>query len=99
MLKLSILSFLSLITVAAFACVDTVKVPFARIHFHDNITAEQNLCDKGDGLQDGIIKVSNNDEINLQVTDVIFRKVNELADSVELNPKLPSNNDKVRYLV
>jgi hypothetical protein len=99
MLKLYFLSLLSIINVAAFACVDTVKVPFARIHFHDNIAAEQNLFDKEDGKQDGLIRVSNSDEINLHVTDVIFRRINELADSVEVNNKIPSNNDKVRYLV
>lgn len=99
MLKLFILSVLSIINVTAFACVDTVKVPFARVLFHDRISDEQNLLDKDDGKQDGLLKVSNNDEINLHVTDVIFRKVNELADSVELNDKIFSNNDKVRYLV
>ncbi|HMG83657.1 MAG TPA: hypothetical protein VK559_11525 [Ferruginibacter sp.] len=99
MLKLFLLSLLSVINVSVFACVDTVKVPFARILFHDKIATEQNLLDKDDGKKDGIIKVSNNDEINLQVTDVIFRRINELADSVELNPKISSNNDKVRYLV
>ncbi|HTB52015.1 MAG TPA: hypothetical protein VK718_04500 [Ferruginibacter sp.] len=99
MLKLFFLSAFSMLAITAFACVDTVKVPFVRVLFHDKITAEQNLCDKEDGKQDGIIKVTDNDEINLQVTDVIFRQVNDMVDSVETNSKLPSNNDKVRYLL
>jgi len=99
MLKLFFVSLLSIINVTVFACVDTVKVPFARILFHDKIAAEQNLLDKDDGRADGILKVSANEAINLQVTDVMFRRINELTDSVEINPKIPSNNDKVRYLV
>jgi hypothetical protein len=99
MLKLFFVSLLSIINVTVFACVDTVKVPFARVLFHDKITAEQNLLDKDDGHADRILKVSANEAINLQVTDAMFRRINELTDSVEINPKIPSNNDKVRYLV
>ncbi len=99
MLKLFLLSLLSIFSLTVFASVDTVKVPFARILFHDKIANEQKLLDKDDGHLDGMLKVSANDEINLQVTDIMFRRINELADSVEVNNKIPSNNDKVRYLV
>jgi hypothetical protein len=99
MLKFFLLSLLSIYSLTVFACVDTVKVPFARILFHDKIANEQKLLDKDDGHQDGILKVSNNDEINLQITDIMFRRINELADSVEADNRIASNNDKVRYLV
>jgi hypothetical protein len=47
---------------------------------------------------DGILSVTSNDEINLQVTDAIIREINELQDSVETNNKIVTNNDKIRYL-
>ena len=80
----------------SFAYNDTI--PLNRRVFHDNITKEQQRADRIDGKLDGLIKISNVDEVNLQVTDALFRKVNNLMNSVEKNPELPTNNDKVRYL-
>ncbi len=84
----------------AYAAVDTLKhpVPFQRMIFHDKINEEQKNFDKADGKLDGLIRVSSNEEINLQVTDIITRKIDELQDFVEETPKAPSNNDKVRNL-
>ena len=39
-----------------------------------------------------------NEDINLQLTDVLFRKVNDLKNGIELNNNIVSNNEKVRYL-
>ena len=77
---------------------DTTNIPLSRKIFHDKIIAEQKRADKADGHLDGIIKVSINPEINLQVTDAIFRKVNVLRNDIEINPELSTNNDKIRYL-
>jgi len=66
--------------------------------FHDKIKAEQKRADKVDGRLDGLIKVSTNPEINLQVTDAIFRKINVLRNDIESNTLLATNNDKIRYL-
>ena len=89
---------LLVIYVSAFANADTVKVPIYRQLFHDRINEEQRQLDKMDGKTDGIIKATHNAEINLAITDVMLRKVNEMQDSVELNEKLVSNNQKIRYL-
>ena len=88
------------IAAGAFATVDTSKIPIPiiRIHFHDLIDDAQKRCDRADGKQDGMIKVSGNDEINLQVTDAIMRKVNALEDFVEADTQIASNNEKIRYL-
>lgn len=77
---------------------DTTNIPFSRVIFHDKIIAEQNRADKVDGKIDGWIKAGNNDEVNLQVTDALFRKVNVLRNEIEINQDIESNNDKVRYL-
>jgi hypothetical protein len=80
----------------SFAYNDTIPI-FRRV-FHDKIIAEQNRADKIDGKLDGFIKISNVDEINLQVTDALIRKINNLKTGIEKNTALPTNNDKIRYL-
>lgn len=77
---------------------DTTNIPVSRQVFHEKIVDWQNRADKADGHLDGMIRVGNNSEINLQVSDAIFRQVNVLRNDIEINTKLATNNDKVRYL-
>lgn len=81
-----------------FAFTDTVIVDFKRAYFHDKIIAEQRLIDKADGKTDGILRAGNNEEINLQLTDVLYRKINVLRQWVDSTHAIPSNNEKIRYL-
>lgn len=98
-MKKNILLFILLIAAGnVFAFIDTVKVPIYRQLFHDRINEEQRLLDKLDGKVDGLIKATHNTEINLAITDVMFRRINELQDAVELNSKIITNNQKIRYL-
>ena len=83
---------------SVFANNDTTNIPLGRKMFHDRIKDEQVLADKADGHLDGMVKVSNNPDVNLQVTDAIMRKVNVIRNDIEINTDIPSNNDKVRYL-
>ncbi len=90
--------FLFISFIPAFAAKnDTTKIPIGRQIFHDHIKEEQRLADKADGHLDGIIKVSANPDINLQVTDAIIRKINVLRNDIEID-STSTNNDKVRYL-
>ncbi|MEP6846792.1 MAG: hypothetical protein ABI861_12345, partial [Panacibacter sp.] len=82
----------------SFAGNDTTNIPLNRQVFHDKVVDEQKRADRADGRLDGIIKVSPNNEINLQVTDAIIRKVNVIRNDIEGNKLLPTNNDKIRYL-
>ncbi len=82
----------------AFATFDTIKPPIQRQRFHDKINEEQKLLDKADGKIDGKMAISSNEEINLAVSDAIFRKIDVLQDSIEVNGKIKANNEKVRYL-
>ena len=77
---------------------DTTNVPLKRQMWHDRIKAEQQRADKVDGKSDGIIRVSNIEEVNLQVTDAIIRKVNVLRNDIELNEIIATDNEKKRYL-
>lgn len=81
-----------------FAGGDTSNIPISRQVFHDKIIAEQNRADKADRKLDGIIKISNTEDVNLQVTDAIYRQVNVLRNEIEDNTSIPTNNDKIRYL-
>jgi hypothetical protein len=82
----------------AFATFDTIKPPLQRVRLHEKINEAQKLLDKADGKMDGIIKVCAYDDINIAVTDALTRKVDELQSKIELNDKIKSNNEKVRYL-
>ena len=96
----SIFSILLLITMLPVHLLagDTTNIPVTRQVFHEKIVEWQTRADKADGHLDGMIRVGNNAEINLQVSDAIFRQVNKLRNEVEVNNKIETNNDKVRYL-
>ncbi len=94
---LLLLTFLSG-SFAVLAQEDTIKVDFQRALFHDKVVKEQKLTDKADGHQDGSLHIGNNEEVNLQMTDVLYRRINALRYWVETTPDIKTNNEKVRYL-
>ncbi len=75
-----------------------VKPPIDRQYFHDLVTREQKLTDKADGKQDGIMKVGGNEEIQLLLTDVLYRKIDQVKNWIELSKDLPGKNNKVKNL-
>lgn len=77
---------------------DKMTVPFQRVRFHDRIKEEQQKCDRADGKADSIIHATKNDEINLQITDAMVRRVNDIVCFIENNSSIESNNDKIRQL-
>jgi hypothetical protein len=89
---------LCLCTVKTIAAVDTVKVPFSHLFFREKIHNEVLLCDEADGKVDGVVTVSTNNEINLQVTDALTRKISNLEDSIETDSNIVGSNEKIRYL-
>lgn len=93
-----ILFFLISISAFAFAFTDTVIVDFKRAYFHDKIIAEQRLTDRFDGKADGTLSAGSNADINLQLTDNLYRKINVLRKWVDSTSIIPSNNEKIRYL-
>ncbi|MEY4703250.1 MAG: hypothetical protein RIR96_1147 [Bacteroidota bacterium] len=77
---------------------DTVTIPVFRQYFHDKINAEQLACDKADGKSDNLMRIGNNEEVNYRISDILFRKIDELQLWVETNEKIDKNNDKIRIL-
>ena len=98
MKKYLLFSLLIATVTPLFATQDTVKVPIFRQLFHDKINSEQLQLDKLDGKADGLIRATHKPEINLAITDVLTRKIDRFEDFIELNSKIPTNNQKVRYL-
>lgn len=80
--------------------IDTGKViiPTSRQLWHDKINTEQKLLDKADGKADGLVKISANEEINLAVTDALLRRIDAVQNNIERNKKIPTQNEKIRYL-
>ncbi|MEO6188549.1 MAG: hypothetical protein ABIO82_07120, partial [Ginsengibacter sp.] len=89
--------FTCLFSLSSFAD-DTTNIPISRQVFHDKIKDEQRRADRMDGRVDGLMKVSQNNEVNLQVTDALIRQINVLRNDVESRKDLPTNNEKIRYL-
>jgi hypothetical protein len=78
---------------------DTTNIPIGRLSRHEDIKAEQILCDKMDGKQDGMLRVGGDEKINKDVTNAYVVKPNEFRQWIETNDKdLPTNNDKIRNL-
>lgn len=97
-MRIFFLLFIGFIPGISFAFGDTTNIPLNRSVFHDNIKKEQRRADIADGKLDGIIHVSNIDDVNFQVTDALIRRVNIMRNEVERSKILESNNDKIRYL-
>ena len=90
--------FYLLVFLPAFSFAYNDTIPLNRRVFHDNIIKEQNRADRIDGKVDNYIKISNVEEINMQVTDALFRKITNLRNSIEKNTSLATNNEKIRAL-
>ncbi len=73
-----------------------VIIPMNRVIWHDNIDKEQKRTDKVDGKVDQFLKLSNNDDLNIQITDVVLRRVDLLQENIERMKA--DNNFKIGYL-
>jgi hypothetical protein len=73
-----------------------IEIPMTRVLRHENIIKEQKRIDKLDGKVDQFVKLSTNDDINIQVTDVIYRKTDEMR--AEIERMTADNNTKIGYL-
>jgi hypothetical protein len=95
---------LSLISTAAWAqthvnsydTLPAIEIPMSRQLRHENIIKEQKRIDKLDGKVDLFVNLSSNDDINAQVTDVIYRKTDMMRYDIERMGG--DNNTKIGYL-
>lgn len=76
----------------------TIKIPIDREYFHDLVIKEQKAIDRADGKLDGSFRLGSNENVHLQLTDALYRRVNNIRYWVEGSLDLPTRNDKVTYL-
>jgi hypothetical protein len=69
-----------------------------RMIWHDKVDqAQQRLIVMGNGKGDSVIRLTNDDAVNLQITDALCRQVDELQEQIEFDSTLNTNGKK-RYL-
>ncbi|MFZ9718435.1 MAG: hypothetical protein ACO3BD_03685 [Chitinophagaceae bacterium] len=92
-------SFCSLALQAQVLVYDTMKVevPLRRQMFHDRLDKEQKRVDKLDGKVNEVINLFANEDLNVQITDAMLRKVDEIQFRIERDPNT-DNNAKIRYV-
>jgi len=73
-----------------------IEVPMNRVLWHENLDKEQKRCDKLDGKVDGVFRLTNNDDLNLQIADAMLRRVDQLQFNIENSGK--DANSMVGYL-
>ncbi|RXK59341.1 hypothetical protein ESA94_14495 [Lacibacter luteus] len=73
-----------------------VEIPMSRVIWHENIDKEQKRTDKVDGKVDNFLKLTSNEDLNIQITDVILREVDEMQIRIERGEG--DNNFKIGQL-
>ena len=97
--KLFFTLFLTFSVLVAFSSEDTVARPEKNYLFNLRVDEAQQEADLLDRKKDGSIHLTNIDEVNLQITDAFFRKVDEIQLEIEKDKRLRSSNDQVRNIV
>jgi len=98
MRPLKLFLFTCLIATKGWALSDTIKIPLNRQFFHDKINKSQSQLDLIDTKKDNFIKISQNNEINLFVTDALGRKIDLIQNWIETSEENLNNNDKIALL-
>jgi hypothetical protein len=87
-----------IIATKGWAICDTLKIPLNRQFFHDKINKSQSQLDLIDTKKDNFIKIAQNNEINLFVTDALGRKIDLIQNWIETPQEYLNNNDKIALL-
>jgi hypothetical protein len=74
---------------------DSVKIPLGRQLVHQRITEAQASADMLDYKKDGTLRLTGNEEVNLQITDAIFRHITAIRFGLETNERLRNDNNRL----
>lgn len=74
-----------------------IDIPIGRIGFHDNIDREQAAALKFDGKADDLVHISDDETLNLQVTNALIKQVDDMQMQIELDSAL-DHRLKIKYL-
>ena len=94
---LSLLLLLCVFTARALPDTGIVRIDIRRVKLHEDIDKSQLSLLKADGKADDRVSVGADEDVNLLVTDIVTRQVNDLQDSIEADPRL-DHRLKVKYL-
>ena len=72
-------------------------IPLMRQTFHERIDAAQKYILKLDGAADDSMNLTDDEDLNLQLTYTATRRVDDLQKNIEADTTL-SGNDKIKYL-
>ncbi len=75
--------------------VDTPRIPLSRQLIHQRILEAQVEADKLDYKKDNFLKLTPNEEINMQVTDAILRHVTDIRFGLETDSRLKDKSNKL----
>ena len=75
----------------------TLKPDRSRELFHDYVDAEQKKALQSDGKDDKLFSPSFNEEINVQITNALINKVNDLQKKIEKDSAM-GGQTKVLYI-
>src|ERR1700694_2549853 len=73
------------------------KVAQDRMLWHDNVDKQQKHLLELHGKDDSLIRLGKDENVNLQVSDALIRRVDELQQRIEFDSTLNTNNKK-KYL-
>ncbi|QHS62121.1 hypothetical protein [Chitinophaga agri] len=74
-----------------------IDIPIGRIGFHDNIDREQAAALKFDGKADDLVHISDDETLNLQVTNALIKQVDDMQMQIEMDSAL-DHRLKIKYL-
>lgn len=95
---LSVLLINATLPAAAQGSAYPYKVAQDRMLWHDNVDRQQQkLLQAGGNRNDSLVRFSRDETINLQVTDALIRRVDDLQEQIEFDSTLNTNGKK-RYL-
>ncbi len=90
---------LSILLAASFlngrASSDSIKIPLSRQLVHQRIVEAQAMADNLDYKKDKLLRLTGNEEVNLQITDAIFRHVTDMRYALEGNARLQADNNRM----
>ena len=96
--KMKKIIFLSIFFLSGLVLQAQPPIPINRALFHEKVEAEQKLLDGRDGKVDSLYRIGDNAEINAQLTNTLYKGVNDLRYWIEAEPMLAKHNDKLRFL-
>jgi hypothetical protein len=94
---LPILLLLFTLTVRAMPDTGITRIDIRRVKLHEDIDKLQLSVLKADGKADDRVVAGNDEDVDLLITDIVTRQVNDLQDSIEADLKL-DHRLKVKYL-